>query len=235
MAFGTNLLGRFDSSSQLALNTPAGTIHARVEIQQDLLPRAFFKNIPSFVYMRDKIVNLPVIGDVTFDIAFGGAFCAIIDASSLKLELKDANANALIDHARLLKMKILEDFVVEHPLESELSTLFGVIFTGEAHDAANHSRNVTVYEDSCIDRSPTGTGLSARCALLLAQDTIDMDEVITVESIVGSTMTVRAVEKVTYGSREAVIPEIGGTAHVTGLHELYFDSSDPYRYGFAIK
>ena len=234
IAFSTDILGRYDLSQELVLHTPAGLNYARVAVGEDGVVQAFFKNVPSFVYLMDEKVKVPQLGTVRFDVAFGGAFYAIVDSASLNLNLDAADAKSLVEQAQLIKKSILDAFKIEHPFEAELNSLFGVIFTGKAHDGRHHSRNVNVFEDSGVDRSPTGTGLSARCALHLARGEIKMNEIMTVESIIGSTMTVRGIGKTIVGMYEAIIPEIGGTAHITGRHEFYFDPADPYKKGFTL-
>lgn len=235
VGLSTNILGHFDQARGLVLNTPAGKTYARLESTGTAgVPQAFFKNVPSFVYAMDLELDVPSVGKIKVDIAFGGAFYAIVNAADFDVEIVPEHALQLIERARLVKRAVLANVKIEHPLHSELSSLFGVIFTGKAHDAKHHSRNVNIYEDTGIDRCSTGTGLSARCALHIAKGELKLHETIEVESIIGSVMTVQGLEGTTFGKYDAVVPEIGGTAHITGKHELYFDPADPYKNGFAM-
>jgi len=116
-----------------------------------------------------------------------------------------------------------------------LSFLYGTIFTGPAHEPLHHSRNVCVFAEGEVDRSPTGTGVSARAAIHYARGELKLNEKIAIESIVGSVMTVRAVAATTFGPHEAIIPEVSGTASITGRNEFYFDPEDPFREGFILR
>lgn len=235
VAFTTEILGKNDPTRDLVLQTPAGPNYARIDQSAGQTTEAFFRNVPSFVYLLNKTVQVPVLGDVSFDIAFGGAFYAFVDAEALRLKLDETNASAIVSLAQKIKPQILANSKIEHPFEPDLSSLFGVIFVGKAHDSKNHSRNVNVFEDNQVDRSPTGTGVSARCALHVAKGELKLGEKIVIESIIGSTMSVRAVQATKFGPYEAVIPEVGGTANLTGKHELYFSENDQYKAGFSIR
>ena len=231
----TGIIKKLDTNSELVINTPAGRNYARAIIENGQVLEVFFKNVPSFVYLQHQRVTVIGLGEVSFNLAFGGAFYALVDAEQLQLILTDQHYGALIDHGRRIKQAILADFEIQHPYEPDLSSLFGVIFTGAPHDSKNHSRNVNVFEDGVVDRSPTGTGVSARAALHFAKGELRLGETITIESIIGSTMTVKAVEETTFGPYMAVVPEVGGTAHITGINEAYFDPKDPLRAGFILR
>jgi proline racemase len=124
---------------------------------------------------------------------------------------------------------------IEHPFEQELSFLYGTTFTGPAQQPGHHSRNVRIFADGEVDRSPTGSGVSARAALHYARGELSLGASITIERILGSTMTVRAVEPVMFGRHAAIVPEVSGTAHITGRNELYLDPSDPQGAGFNFR
>ena len=219
----------------VSFSVPAGRIDATATIADGQVIRTAFRNVPSFLYQRDQFVRLEDFGDVKFDIAFGGAFYAITDATSLGLHLDSSNHSKLIEVGRQLKQAIMRVATIEHPFESELSFLYGTIFTGPALDKANHSRNVCVFADGEVDRSATGSGVSARAALHHARGELALNDPITIESILGSTMTVRAVERTKFGPHEAVVPEVSGTAFVTGRSEFYFDPRDPFNRGFIFR
>ncbi len=230
----TNLLG-VRSSNELIFNVPPGRNYARGSKVDGVVDHVSFHNVPSFVALRNAQAAVPELGHVTFDLAFGGAYYAIVEAPPLGLDLTPAHYDRLIDYGRRIKRSVVEQFVVEHPFEPDMSTLFGVIFTGPAHDPAHHSRNVTVYEDGEVDRSATGTGVSARAALLHATGSLEIGQRITIESILGSTMTVRATETLKFGSYEAIVPEVGGSAHIMGRSEFFFDPKDPLATGFILR
>jgi trans-L-3-hydroxyproline dehydratase len=129
----------------------------------------------------------------------------------------------------------MDAFDITHPFEPDLSFLYGTIFTSAAQHADCHSRNVCIFADGELDRSPTGSGVSARAALLHARGELQVGEKLIVESILGTRMSVQAAERVQFGSYEAVIPEVGGTAFITGRHQFYFDPEDPLRSGFILR
>jgi proline racemase len=231
----TGIIRKTGERPELIINVPPGRNFARAIVEDGEVRHASFQNVPSFVYLRDKRVDVPGLGSVTFDIAFGGAFYAIVDAGPLKVGLRAEYYNTLIDYGRRIKRAVLAHFPIEHPFEPDMSSLFGVIFTGEAATKGNHSRNVTIFEDGEVDRSATGTGVSARAALLCAQEKLPLGQRITIESILSSTMTVEAVKNVKFGPYDAVIPEVGGSAHIMGQSELYFDPRDPFNAGFIFR
>ena len=231
----TGLVRKEGGRPELVINVPPGRNYARAVMEHGEVRHASFQNVPSFAYLRDKQVDVPGLGSVSFDVAFGGAFYVIVDADSLNVGLTAEHYNTLIDYGRRIKRAVLTCYPIEHPFEPDMSSLFGVIFTGEAHDRGHHSRNVTIFEDGEVDRSATGTGVSARIALLCAQRKLSLNQPITIESILGSTMTVEAVRQVKFGSYDAVIPEVSGSAHIMSRSELYFDPKDPFNAGFIIR
>jgi trans-L-3-hydroxyproline dehydratase len=191
--------------------------------------------VPSFVYLAEKRVDVDGIGRVRFDIAYGGAFYAFVHADEVGLELVPENLNRLIDYGRRIKRAVMSEFSITHPLEADLSFLYGTIFTGPALNPAHHSRNVCIFADGEVDRSATGSGVSARAALHFAKGQIALNEKVTIESILGSTMSVKVVEATKFGPYDAVIPEVSGTASIVGRNEFYFDPEDPFKNGFFLR
>lgn len=220
---------------EVSFAVPAGRIEARAQVSDGRIIRTSFRNVPSFVYRRDESLQVDGVGAVRFDIAYGGAFYAVVDAPSLGLELRPANVAQLIDAGRRIKHAIMKAILIEHPFERDLSFLYGTIFVGPAEDNAHHSRNVCIFADGEVDRSPTGSGVSARAAIHHAKGELAANEEITIESILGSTMTVRVAAQTAFGPFAAVIPEVSGTAHVTGRHEFWFDPADPLGRGFIFR
>jgi proline racemase len=235
LALQSGKLGSGGEAAPLTINAPAGTVHARGVIEGGRVREVHFRNVPSFAYLRDRHVEVAGLGRVRFDIAYGGAFYAIVAAGPLGLTLAAADYGRLIDHGRRIKRAVMEQHPITHPAQSELSLLYGTIFTGAAVQPGHHSRNVTVFGDGEVDRSATGSGVSARAALLHARGELRNGEKITIESILGSTMTVRCVEESRCGPHAAVIPEVSGTAHVIGRSEFCFDPDDPLSRGFLLR
>ncbi len=233
VALDTGILTIAGPETTIKIDTPAGQVSATATVDGDTVVSVRFRNVPSFVVELDGEVDVPGHGRVAYDLAFGGAFYAYVDSTSVGVDLSDANA--LIELARLIKAAVVETRDIVHPIEDDLGFLYGVIFTGPALDPAHHSRNVCVFADGEVDRSPTGTGVSGRLAILHARDGLDIGEPITVESIVGSTFTGRIVEEGAVGSYQSVIPEIAGTAHITGRSEFWVDPHDEIGSGFLLR
>lgn len=223
------------SKSQVSFNVPAGRIEATANVVDGRVIEASFRNVPSFLYLREQHVEVPDIGRVQFDVAYGGAFYAIVKAEEVRLTLAPGDFNRLIDYGRRIKREVMSHFPMTHPFEPDLSFLYGTIFTGPPLDPAHHSRNVCIFAEGEVDRSATGSGVSARAALHFAKGELGLNERVTIESILGSTMSVKVVETTRFGPYDAVIPEVGGTASITGRHEFYFDPEDLSRNGFILR
>jgi trans-L-3-hydroxyproline dehydratase len=235
LATKTGDIGKPLDRLQLSINVPAGRVQAEAVVEGGRVKEVAFHNVPSFLYLRDQEVEVRGLGRVRFDVAFGGAFYAIVDVQPLGLALTADQFNRLIECGRQIKQVVMAQFPIKHPFEEDLSFLYGTIFTGPALQPGHHSRNVCVFADGEVDRSATGSGVSARAALHHAKGDLALNEKITIESILGSTMTVRAVERTRFGCYDAIIPEVSGTAHITGRNEFYFDPDDPFGRGFLLR
>jgi trans-L-3-hydroxyproline dehydratase len=229
----TGTVRREGKTPELVLNVPAGRVHARAVMEKDR--HTVFRNVPSFVYRRDQRIPVPGIGEVRFDIAYGGAFYAFVESADLGLSLTPDALPQLIEYGRRIKGAVMAAVDIVHPFEPDLGFLYGTIFTGMARVEGRHSRNVCIFADGEVDRSATGTGVSARAALHHARGELEIGTTITIESLVGSTMTVAAAEATTFGPYPAVIPEVGGCAYFTGRNEFWIDPEDPFRHGFILR
>ena len=221
----------------IRIDTPAGRVDARAELAGDDSGRVrsvSFRNVPSFVARRDLEVEVSGLGRVRGDLAFGGAFYVFVDAQSLGLELEPARAREIIDVGMRIKHAVAQSVTIEHPDgHRELEFLYGTILY-RARQAPLHSRHACVFAEGELDRSPTGTGVSARAALLHACGDLAPGDSVTIESLVGSTFEASVHEKVRVGDHAAVVPEIRGSAHFTGRHEFWMDREDPLAGGFFL-
>src|SRR5215217_5403412 len=220
---------------EIAFNVPAGRILARAHLSDGKISEASFRNVPSFLYLRDQSVNVEGIGPVEFDIAYGGAFYAFVNAQAVELQLTPEHFDRITDYGRRIKRAVMNHFPIKHPLEEDLSFLYGTIFTAPALDPAHHSRNACIFAEGELDRSATGSGVSARAALHFAKGELGLNERVEIESILGSTMSVEVVEVTKFGPYDAVIPKVSGTASIIGRNEFYFDPEDPFRKGFIFR
>lgn len=223
------------NDNRLQINVPAGTIYAEAVMENGVVVESSFRNVPSYLYLKEKRIEVAGIGEVIFDVAFGGAFYAIVDASSVGLSMKPTNYAQLIDYGRRIKKAVMNKFSIAHPVEEDLSFLYGTIFTGPAEDAKHHSRNVCIFAEGELDRSATGSGVSARAALHVVKGELAMNQSITIESILGSTMRVKAVEQLDYFGFKAVVPEVAGMAWFSGINDFCFDPADPWKEGFIFR
>ena len=232
--FETNLLTP-KTENQLTINVPAGKIQATAQIKEEKVTESSFVNVPSYLYLKDKWVYIKGFGEVNFDIAFGGAFYAMVDADRLNLSLAHDNYQQLIDLGKKIKHAVAAEYPTSHPVEPDLSFLYGTIFTGKALSPNLHSRNVCIFAEGELDRSATGSGVSARAGLHYSKGELGINEKITIESILGSTMTVEVIEVVDFHGTKAVIPKVSGSAFFTGQNEFWFDLEDPYKKGFIFR
>ncbi len=219
----------------LRIDSPAGLITARARVEGPRVASVAFENVPSFVLARDEKVHVPGIGPLTYSLAFGGAFYALVDAGELGVSLAASSAQRLIDLGRAIKEAVTASRPVPHPFEPELSFLYGTIFTGPAAGPDVQSRNVCVFADGEVDRSPTGTGVSARLADHYARGDIGLGQPMVVESIIGSRFSGRVLRETSFGPYSAVVPEVQGCASITGRHEFVIDPDDPLRQGFLLR
>ncbi len=231
----TGIIGSARDKAEVRIDTPAGRVTAFPKWDGDRVAEVSFINVPSFVYALDRSVVVPGLGEVKYDLAFGGAFYAFVSAESVGVELTANGFRRLIELGISIKQAVMNSSTVKHPFEEDLGFLYGVIFVGEAHRRENHSRNVCVFADGEVDRCPTGTGVSARTALHHARGELDIGESITVESIIGSCFRAEAVEALHYGPYNAVIPKVTGSAHICGINTLLIDPDDPLGEGFILR
>lgn len=235
VALETGMFAMMEPETTLRIDTPAGLVTARATARAGRVQRVVFHNVPAFVVELDAEVTVPGLGSVRYDLAFGGAFYAYVDARSLGLHCRPEEYRALIERGMQLKRAVMAARPIQHPFEEDLGFLYGTIFTGPPEDPAHHSRNVCVFAEGEVDRSPTGTGVSGRVAIHHARGELARGDAIVVESIVGSSFVGRVAEVTTFGPYDAVIPEVEGTAHITGRHEFLVDPADPMRGGFFLR
>ncbi len=231
----TGMIEKKGDEPQLIIDAPPGKIIAWAKRKNGKVESVSFQNVPSFVYALDKEIFVEGIGKVSFDIAFGGAFYAFVEADAIGLSLDSSNYLQQIDWGRKIKLAITDVMEIKHPFEDDLSFLYGTIFLGKAENKKHHSKNICIFANGEVDRSATGSGVSARAALHFAKGELEIGQTIRIESIVGSTMDVEVIKETTYGSFKAIIPKVSGTTFFTGKHEFVFDPKDPFREGFIFR
>jgi len=232
---GCGLLPLPQDLAVLRIDTPAGLVRATPHWRDGRVESVSFLNVPSFVYALDHRVDVPGIGRVSCDVAFGGAFYAFCRAEELDVRLAPEDFRKLIDLGMRVKTAVMATLPIRHPFEADLGFLYGTIIMGPAREAGHFGRNVCVFADGEVDRSPTGTGVSARAALHAAKGEIGLGEPFVIESLLGTCFAGRAVSRTTFGAHEAIIPEVTGSAHLTGKSEFWIDPADPLGHGFILR
>jgi len=235
VALEIGLLPAAPPETTIGIDTPAGLVTARASVEGGRVGRVRFENVPSFVLALDETVEVPGAGRVRYDLAFGGAFYAFVRAEDLGLTLAPAGFRAIIEAGMRVKRAVMAARPIPHPYEADLSFLYGTIIVGPPERPGSHSRNVCVFAEGEVDRSPTGTGVSARLAIHHARGEIRTGERLTIESILGTTFTGRVVGETPFGPHAAVVPEVEGSAFITGRHEFLIDPDDPLREGFILR
>jgi trans-L-3-hydroxyproline dehydratase len=212
----------------VVFDAPAGQIKATYKDG-----RSSFINVPSFVLAA----GLPVtVGTRTMhvDVAFGGAFYAIVDAESAGLAVVPGKLTELKAMGDAISRAVEKELTVLHPLEPGLNGVYGTIFTGPATVSGADLRNVTIFADKEVDRSPCGTGTCAVLAVLDAMGLTDPTRPFVHESIVGSTFSARVVDRTTVGDIPAIVPELSGVASITGEHTFIVEKDDLFKKGFRL-
>ena len=235
MTLDTGMVEKDGERPEIKMDTPAGQVKATAFRRNGKVQRVSFLNVPSFVYLKDQRIRVPDLGWVNYDIGFGGAFYAFCQAGELDVILKPKDYERLIFLGRSIKKAIMDSVDIKHPFEEELGFLYGTIITGPPEKPFNHSRNVCVFADGEVDRSPTGTGVSARAAIHHSRGEMKKGETLVIESIIGTEFQVSIKEKIEFGPYTAVIPEVTGEASITGKHKFYFDPEDPLKKGFILR
>lgn len=231
----TGMIPMVKPETAVKIDTPSGIVTSYARINNGSVSSVNFHNVPSYVVALDEIVDVPGLGEIHYDLAFGGAFYAYVDAQDIGLEIIPPNHNLFIEKGMQIKRAVMEKQKIEHPFEKDLGFLYGVIFIGPAVNENSDSRNVCIFAEGEVDRSPTGTGVSGRLAIHYARGEIEIGQTLVIESIIGTKFTGKAVSEIEFGSYRAIVPEVEGCAYITGQHEFVIDPKDPLKQGFMLR
>jgi 4-hydroxyproline epimerase len=218
----------------LRLDTPAGLVEARFEMDGPFVRSVRLVNVPSFLLGRDYPVEVPSIGTLLVDVAFGGNFYAIVEPQPGYSDVSALQPSEILRLSPKLRAAFNARHPIVHPTNPALDKLTHVLWAGEPQTPEGSARNAVFYGDKAIDRSPCGTGTSARMAQLHATGRLAVGEPFVHESIIGSTFTGRVEAETQVGELLAIVPSIEGWARVTGLNTIFVDDRDPFWRGFQV-
>ena len=218
----------------LRLDTPAGVVVATYQQENGLVDSVRITNVPSFLHSSGVAVDCPELGPLVVDVAYGGNFYAIIEPQANYAGLDAVGPADILRLSPILRRLLNEAADYVHPDDPTIKGLSHIMWTGAPSHPEAHGRNAVFYGDKAIDRSPCGTGTSARMAQLAARGDLAVGDDFVHESIIGSLFRGRVDAAATVGEHDAIIPSIEGWARITGLNTLFIDDRDPFAHGFQV-
>jgi 4-hydroxyproline epimerase len=218
----------------LRLDTPAGLVVAEYRKEGEYVEEVRITNVPSFLYAEGLTADVSGLGEISVDVAYGGNFYAIVDPQKNFHDIADYSAGQLIGWSPVLRRLLNEKYSFEHPENPGINRLSHILWTGAPTHPDADARNAVFYGDKAIDRSPCGTGTSARMAQRHAKGLLKEGDSFVHESIIGSLFKGRVEREVSVGNKPAIIPSIGGWARTTGYNTIFIDDRDPYAHGFVV-
>lgn len=229
----TGLVDVTEPVTTIHMEAPAGLVTVHVKVEDGRAKEVSFENVPAFLYQEQVPVEVPGRETVTVDIAFGGSFFAMLDAEQLGIDICPENTDALIKAGMEIIEAANRQIPVIHPELPHIKTIDLCEIYGPAKSPDADLQNITIF-DGQIDRSPCGTGTSAKVAALWARGKLKLGEPFVYESVIGTKFTGRALRETMVGPYRAVVPEITGSAYITGHSQFLIDDEDPVKYGFSL-
>lgn len=218
----------------LRLDTPAGKVEARYERDGEYVDSVRIVNVPSYLEATDLTVECPTLGPLTVDVAYGGNFYAIVEPQANYGGLEDLTVNELLKWSPVLRQRLNEKHEFVHPEDETIRGVSHIEWAGAPTQEEADGRNAVFYGNRALDRSPCGTGTSARLAQKAVRGALSVGDTYVHESIIGSLFRGRVERRTQVGDKEAVVPSIEGWAQVTGLNTIFIDDRDPFAYGFQV-
>ena len=219
---------------KLRLETPAGLILIDYVQEGPKVKTVKLTNVKSFLYKDELIVNCPDLGEIVADVAYGGNFYAIIDPQKNFRDISDFSASKLIHYGKLIRSLLNEKYEFIHPENENIHGLSHIQWTGKPTKENSTGRNAVLVGENALDRSPCGTGTSARMAQWYAKGKLNAGDEFIHESYIGSQFIGRIEAETTLGERSAIVPSIEGWARITGYSQIIIDDEDPYKEGFQV-
>jgi len=227
----TGMVELVEPVTSMVLEAPAGLVRVSAEVTDGVVGPITFENVPSFCTALDAVVEVPDVGTLRVDVAYGGAWCAFVDAAALGFEIVPGEARELAELGERIRPHASEQLAIMHPLEAALSYLSFIVFVAPPR-VGGDARHATIVSPGRLDRAPTGTATSARIAVLDKRGTLG--DAYVAESVIDTTFTGRIAGRTQVGDVDAVVPAITGRAWITGFHQLVVDPTDPLRDGFKL-
>lgn len=236
VAVETGMILAEEGENIVRIDAPAGRITAFADVKNGEVENVRFQNVPCFIYRENIKVDVDGIGEITADIAYGGAFYVYLDVTKVNMHVTPDLSDKLARVGMEIKHKVMDAMEIVHPTEPGINWLYGTIFYEPIRRDGNKilTKNVCIFAEGQIDRSPTGTGTGGRVALHYFKGEMgDTDELVN-DSIIDTTMIGRVISKTKVAEYDAVITEVSGTAHIMGFNQLVLDPKDPLPEGFRI-
>ena len=227
----TGMVPIVEPETRMTLEAPAGLVRVSARCLDGRVESITFENVPSFCTALDAVVEVPGLGSLRVDLAYGGAWCAFVDAAALGFAIVPDEARELAELGERIRPHASEQLSIAHPLEPDLSYLSFVVFVAPPR-VGGDARHATIVSPGRLDRSPTGTATSARIAVLDARG--ELGDSYVAESVIDTRFSGRVVGRVRVGELDAVVPAITGRAWITGFHQLVVDPTDPLADGFKL-
>jgi proline racemase len=234
VAVETGMVKAQEPITTVMLDTPSGLVTTKAEVEDGSVRGVTIRNVPSFLYKRDVVIQVPGVGKVTGDLSYGGDFYLIVDIAELGMELDEVDVDELIRISNKIKKSAVEQCKVQHPQIRDIKEVHGIIITGPPRHPEASFRNLYV-SGTHIDRAPCGTGTCARMASLYSRGELGLDDEFVTESILGSIYRAKIVDETELGGLKAIIPELTGQAWIMGFNTLLINPEDPFKYGFRVR
>lgn len=233
VAVETGLVKVTEPYTDVVLEAPAGIIRTKVKVKEGRAVEVSLLNVPAFLYKKDLEIEVLQYGKIPLDISFGGSFFALVDTEKIGIKIEQNNLSVLTDLGMKILKKINESMEIKHPY-LDITTVDLVEFYGKSNNPKADLKNVVIFGEAQADRSPCGTGTSAKLAYLYEKGEIEIGESFLYESITGSIFKGIVTKEIDINGKIGIIPQITGSAYITGLNQLILNDYDPHEYGFLM-
>lgn len=235
VAIETGMIPAENGVKVVKIDSPAGRITAYADLKDGKVEQVRFQNVPCFVYEKNVKVDVDGIGEVTGEVVYCGAFYVYLDVNQVGLKVNPKNAEELVRIGMEIKNKLASKMEFKHPT-SGVNWLYGTIFYEPLirNGKKLYTKNICIFAEGQIDRSPTGTGTGGRVALHYSKGEMNKEDILINNSVIDTTMKAKIIEDTKVGEYDAVITEVSGTAYISGFNQLVLDPEDPLPEGFRI-